>query len=296
VVINAGSAVEMPWADEVPAILQLWYNGQEQGNALADVLFGEVNPSGKLPTTFPMRLQDNPAYINYPGENGKVRYGEGIFVGYRYYDKKELAPLFPFGHGLSYTSFSYSNLNLSAHKLSEAESVTVTFDLTNTGNLTGKEVAQLYVRDVKSLAARPEKELKAFSKVELAPGETKTVCFTLDREAFWFFDTAQNNWAVEPGEFEILVGASSRDIRLSAALTMLPPARPGVRLHTGLTFRTLLDDPAGRAVLTRHLGGMLDNPDMSMALDMTVEQVAAHAPFAIPAEMLQAIGEDLGKI
>ena len=114
VVLNVGSAVEMPWIDKVPAVLQLWYNSQEQGNALADVLFGDVNPSGKLPTTFPVRLQDNPAYINYPGENGKVRYGEGIFVGYRYYDKKELAPLFPFGHGLSYTTFKYSNLRLSA--------------------------------------------------------------------------------------------------------------------------------------------------------------------------------------
>ncbi len=296
VVLNAGSPVEMPWADEVPAILQLWYNGQEQGNALADVLFGDVNPSGKLPTTFPVRLQDNPAYINYPGENGKVRYGEGIFVGYRYYDKKELVPLFPFGHGLSYTSFAYSNLNLSADKITESDKLTVTFDVTNTGAVAGKEVAQLYVRDVKSLAARPEKELKAFLKVSLAPGETKTVTFTLDREAFWFFDTAQNTWAVEPGDFEILVGASSRDIRLSAALTMLPPMRAGVRLHTGMSFKYLLDDQAGRSVIIKYLGGFMDTPDMSMVLEMSVEQVASHAPTVIPAEMLKAIGEDLAKV
>jgi beta-glucosidase len=118
VVLNVGSAVEMPWIDKVPTVLQLWYNSQEQGNALSDVLFGDVNPSGKLPTTIPVRLQDNPAYINYPGENGKVRYGEGLFVGYRYYDKKELAPQFPFGHGLSYTTFEYGNLHLSAAQVS----------------------------------------------------------------------------------------------------------------------------------------------------------------------------------
>ena len=296
VVINTGSAVEMPWAADVPAILQLWYNGQEQGNALADVLFGDVNPSGKLPTTFPVRLQDNPAYINYPGENGKVRYGEGLFVGYRYYDKKELAPLFPFGHGLSYTSFGYANLKLSADKITAAEKLTVTFDLTNTGPVAGKEVVQLYVRDVKAIVARPEKELKAFKKVALQPGETQTVSFTLDQEAFWYFDVAQNAWTVEPGDFEILVGASSRDLCLSAGLTVLPPARPGLRLHTGLTFKTLLDDPAGNAVITKYLGGFMLMADMSMVLDMTVEQVASNHPTYLPAEMLKAIGDDLAKV
>jgi len=295
VVVNAGSAVEMPWADEVPAILQLWYNGQEQGNALADVLFGDANPSGKLPTTFPVRLQDNPAYVNYPGENGKVRYGEGVFVGYRYYDKKELAPLFPFGHGLSYTSFAYSKLQLSADKITAADKLTVSLDLTNTGAVAGKEVVQVYVRDVKSVVARPEKELKAFSKVALAAGETKTVTFTLDQEAFWYFDTAKNSFTVEPGDFEILVGSSSRDIRLSAALTMLPPARAS-RLHTGLTFKMLLDDPAGKAVIAKYLGGFMLMADMAMVLDMTVEQVASHHPTYIPAEMLKAIGDDLEKI
>ena len=142
VVLNVGSAVEMPWIDKVPAVLQLWYDSQEQGNALADILFGDVNPSGKLPTTFPVRLQDNPAYTNYPGENGKVRYGEGIFVGYRYYDKKEIAPLFPFGHGLSYTTFKYSNLRLSAKSITPNELLKVRVDVTNTGKVAGKEVVQ----------------------------------------------------------------------------------------------------------------------------------------------------------
>jgi len=296
VVLNAGCALEMPWINEVAAVIQLWYAGQEQGNALADVLFGDVNPSGKLPTTFPVRLQDNPAYINYPGENGHVRYGEGIFVGYRYYDKKELEPLFPFGHGLSYTTFVYSNLKLSAEKLTEADTLTVSVDVTNTGALTGKEVAQVYVRDVHSKVARPEKELKAFRKVSLNPSETQTVTFTLDREAFWYFDTAKNDWAVEPGQFEILVGASSRDIRLKAAVEILPPSRPGARLHTGLSVRAVLDDPAGKAVLTKHLGGVLMMAEMSMVMEMSLEQVAEKFATFFPAETLKAIGDDLGKI
>lgn len=220
VVLNVGSPVEMPWIDKAQTVLQLWYNSQEQGNALADVLFGDVNPSGKLPTTFPVRLEDNPAYINYPGENSKVRYGEGLFVGYRYYDKKDVTPLFPFGHGLSYTKFKYSNLKLSAKKVSSNGTLKVKVDVTNTGKVTGKEIVQLYVHDVQSTFARPEKELKAFDKVELKPGQKKTVTFTLDKEAFWYFDTASNGWATEQGEFEILIGASSKDIRLSDTVVL----------------------------------------------------------------------------
>jgi len=220
VVLNVGSPIEMPWIDKAQTVLQLWYNSQEQGNALADVLFGDVNPSGKLPTTFPVRLEDNPAYINYPGENSKVKYGEGIFVGYRYYDKKDVTPLFPFGHGLSYTKFKYSNLKLSAKKVSPDGALKVKVDVTNTGKVTGKEIVQLYVHDVKSTFARPEKELKAFDKIELKPGQKKTVTFTLDREAFWYFDTATNKWEVESGEFEILVGASSRDLRVNDKVTI----------------------------------------------------------------------------
>ena len=213
VVVNTGSAVEMPWIDKVSTVVQLWYDSQEQGNALADVLFGDVNPSGKLPTTFPVRLEDNPAYINYPGENGKVKYGEGIFVGYRYYDKKNLAPLFPFGHGLSYTSFKYSNLRLNKKFMTPDQTLTVKVDVTNTGKVAGKDIVQVYVRDVKSTFARPEKELKAFAKVELKPKQTKTVAFMLDREAFWYFDTDTNAWSTEAGEFEVWVGGSSRDVR-----------------------------------------------------------------------------------
>jgi beta-glucosidase len=295
VVLNVGSPVEMPWIDKVSAVLQLWYNSQEQGNALADVLFGDVNPSGKLPTTFPVRLQDNPAYINYPGENGKVHYGEGIFVGYRYYDKKEIAPLFPFGYGLSYTTFEYSNLRLSTKSLTPNELLKVRVDVTNTGKVLGKEVVQLYVRDIQSTVARPEKELKAFIKVELSPKQTKTVTFTLDREALWYFDVTRNTWATEPGDFEILVGASSRDIRLSESFALEPEQRAS-RLHTGLTVQKLLDDPDGRAILSRYIGGFLLMGDMSMAKDMTLEQVATNHPTFVSAALLAKIGDELAKV
>ena len=176
----------MNWLDKVAAVVWAWYPGQECGNAIADVLFGDVNPSGKLPTTFPKRLQDNPAYLNYPGENGQVYYGEGLFVGYRYYDKKDIAPLFPFGYGLSYTTFAYRNLVLD----DTGDVIRVSVDVQNTGHRAGKEIVQVYVRDVQSRLVRPEKELKAFAKVALEPGETKTVTLTLDQEALSYYDPA----------------------------------------------------------------------------------------------------------
>jgi beta-glucosidase len=278
-------------------VLQLWYNSQEQGNALADILFGDENPSGKLPTTFPVRLEDNPAYINYPGEKGKVRYGEGIFVGYRYYDRKKVAPLFPFGHGLSYTTFKYSNLRLSARSIKPGDTLKVKVDVTNTGKMAGKEIVQLYVRDVQSSFARPEKELKAFGKVGLKPKQTKTLTFTLDREAFWYFDTVKNAWSIEPGIFEILVGASSRDIRLHESVTLEQEPRAS-RLHAGLGVKTLLDDPEGRAVVSRHVGGFLLMVDMSMAIstNMPLEQVASNHPNHIPPQTLAKIEEELAGI
>lgn len=213
VVLNIGSPVKMPWLNKVAGVIVAWYGGQEMGNAIADVLFGKVNPSGKLSETFPMRLEDTPAYINYPGENGKVHYGEGIFVGYRYYEKRDIQPLFPFGFGLSYTNFSYSNLALTG----EGAYVQVSFELKNTGRVAGQEVVQLYVRDVHSKLVRPEKELKAFAKVHLEAGESKTVSFNLAHDAFAYYDPAKKAWVAEAGDFEILIGSSSADIRLSAS-------------------------------------------------------------------------------
>jgi beta-glucosidase len=223
VVLNNGSPVAMEdWIGGVPIVVEALFPGQECGNAIAAVLFGDVNPSGKLPDTYPRRLEDNPAFINYPGESGKVLYGEGIFVGYRYYDAKKVAPQFPFGHGLSYTSFKYSNLKVSPAKATSDDRINVTIEVKNTGKVAGKEVVQVYVADVASRVVRPPKELKAFRKVNLNPGETKTVEFTLDKEALSFYDPELKDWVAEPGEFEILLGSSSRDIRAKGKFVLMP--------------------------------------------------------------------------
>lgn len=214
IVLNTGAPVTMPWLENVGAVLQAWYPGQECGNAIADVLFGEVNPSGKLPQTFPKRLEDNPAFINYPGENGKVYYGEGIFVGYRYYEKKKIAPLFPFGHGLSYTAFDYKNLAIRVDTRGASALIQITVDIINVGTRAGQEVVQLYIRDIQAKVARPEKELKAFAKIQLQPGEGQRVAFSLNRDTLSYYDTTQKRWVAEPGTFEILIGGSSVDIRL----------------------------------------------------------------------------------
>ena len=220
VVLQTGSPVRMPWLDKVASVIQAWYPGQECGNAIADVLFGAVNPSGKLSQTFPMRLEDNPAHINYPGENGRVHYGEGIFVGYRYYEKKRVAPLFPFGFGLSYTSFTYTNLQVHASTVTSDTVVSVNVDITNTGQYAGQEVVQVYVHDKQSTLSSPQKELKRFAKVALVPGETQTVTFTLDHSALAYWDDARHAWVAEAGEFEVLVGSSSQDIRLQAVFQL----------------------------------------------------------------------------
>jgi beta-glucosidase len=219
VVLNLGGPVAVPWLDQVSGVLQMWYLGQETGNALVDVLFGEVNPSGKLPMTFPQRLEDNPSFINFPGENGHVNYGEGLFIGYRYYDKKDIEPLFPFGHGLSYTQFRYCGLTLQEN-VHLGEEVKVSCEVENIGKVTGKEVVQLYIRDVESALVRPPKELKAFAKIELKPNENILVEFSLDQRAFSYYDDKKAAWVVDPGEFEILIGASSRDIRLRAMVRL----------------------------------------------------------------------------
>ena len=218
VVLNCGSPVEMPWIDDVAATVLAFYPGQEGGNAVTNILLGEVNPSGKLSVTYPKRYEDNPSFINYPGTR-EVRYGEGIFVGYRYYDQKDVEPLFPFGYGLSYTTFAYSDLQVPA-KAEAGAPVEVSVQVTNTGQRAGKETVQVYVHDQASSLVRPPKELKGFEKVSLEPGETATVRLALDQRAFSFYDPFRKEWVTEPGAFDILVGASSRDIRASATVTL----------------------------------------------------------------------------
>lgn len=214
VVVAAGAPVTMTrWIGRVAAVMYAWYGGQEAGHAIGDALFGAVNPSGKLPVTFPKALRDSPAYGHYPGGNLHVEYAEGIYVGYRGFDKHDVEPLFPFGHGLSYTTFDYGRIEISAGKIATGQTVDVSVSVRNNGRRAGAEVVQLYLQPPPSRVDRPLKELKGFGRVALQPGETKTVSFTLDRAAMSYYDAAVHDWVAEPGRFTVLVGASSRDIR-----------------------------------------------------------------------------------
>jgi beta-glucosidase len=250
VILNNGAPVVMgEWLDGAAAVLEAWMMGQAGGGAVADVLFGRVNPSGKLAETYPLRLRDTPAYLNFPGENGQVRYGEGLFIGYRYYDAREIPVLFPFGHGLSYTTFAYGNVRVSAGSFKDVDGVTVSVDVSNTGPVAGKEVVQVYVRDRESRLARPDKELKGFAKVALQPGESKTVSIPLDFRAFAYYDPAHGQWVTEDGEFDILVGASSADIRGCATVTLQSTLQLPTLLNDESTVRKWLGDPAGEQIL-----------------------------------------------
>lgn len=221
IVVNiSGNAIAMPWVNEVPAIIQDWYLGSEAGHSLAAILMGDVNPSGKLPFTFPVKLEDCPAHSlgEYTGKRSNdvidIKYNEGIFVGYRWTDKqKKVKPLFPFGHGLSYTSFEYGKPTATSKTMSADGNLTIKISVKNTGNREGQEVVQMYISDIKSSLPRPVKELKGFQKIKLAPGEEKTVTFTIDKEALSFFDDTQHAWIAEPGKFEAIIAASAADIK-----------------------------------------------------------------------------------
>ncbi len=243
VVLHNGSPVEMPWADQVKGIVEAYLGGQAVGGAVCDILFGKVNPSGRLPETFPKKLEDNPSYLSYIGEGDMVEYREGIFVGYRYYDKKKMDVLFPFGYGLSYTAFDYSNLRVDKKKFKDTDTVTVTVDVTNTGKMAGKEVVQLYVADKESTVIRPEKELRDFAKVELMPGETKTVSFTLGKRAFAYYNTTIHDWHVETGEFVIQIGRSSRDIVLQETVTVESTVKIPFVYTTDTTLGDVMKNP-----------------------------------------------------
>jgi len=218
VIINqTGSAVSMnTWKKYAAGIIQAWYPGQEGGTAVANIVFGTRSPSGKLPCSFIASLKDTPAMKGYKDPNLNVKYEEGIFVGYRYLEKNRITPAFPFGHGLSYTSFKYENMRVEQHD----DTVYVTIDITNTGKMTGGETVQIYIKDIECTVERPEKELKGFDKVFLEPGQKKTVCIQLDESAFSFYDQLRNRWTVEPGEFNIMAGSSSGDIRLSEKIVL----------------------------------------------------------------------------
>lgn len=242
VVLHNGSPVEMPWIGKVKGIVEAYLGGQAVGGALVDILFGKVNPSAKLPETFPLKLSDNPSYLYFLGEGNKVEYKEGIFVGYRYYDKKEVDVLFSFGFGLSYTTFEYSNMQVSSKSIRDTDTVTVSVDVKNTGAMAGKEVVQLYVADCVSTVIRPVKELRDFAKVDLQPGETKTVTFELGKRAFAYFNTTIHDWHVESGEFNILIGKSSREIELSQIIKVESTVKIPVTYTRDTIFEEIMDN------------------------------------------------------
>ena len=223
IVLVCGSAVEMPWVDKAKAILNIYVGGEASGEGAVDVMFGNVTPSGKLAETFPVKPEDNINNQYFPMGSKNVQYRESIYVGYRYYDSAKKEVNFPFGHGLSYTTFKYSNLKLSCNEIKDTDELILTYDITNTGKVAGAEVSQVYVKDVESTIFRPEKELKGFDKTFLNPGETKTVTIKLNKRSFAFYNVLVKNWTVESGDFEILVGASSRDIRLSDTVKINAP-------------------------------------------------------------------------
>ncbi|OCT12919.1 glycosyl hydrolase [Paenibacillus pectinilyticus] len=265
VVLLNGSPVEMPWIGKVKSILEAYLGGQAVGGAIADVLFGVANPSGKLAETFPMKLSDNPSFLFFPGEGNRVEYREGIFVGYRYYDTKEIKPLFPFGYGLSYTTFAYENLTIDSTEIKDTDSVNVQVTVQNTGTRAGKEVVQLYVRDVESTVIRPSKELKGFAKIELQPGEKKTVNFTLDKRAFAYYNTQLKDWHVETGDFDIMIGRSSEDIVLTSTLQVQSTVTVKMVCDRNAMLSDLLSDPQ-RAPIVQ---GLLQQFQEGVGVSMT---------------------------
>ncbi|WP_160720436.1 glycoside hydrolase family 3 C-terminal domain-containing protein [Bacillus sp. USDA818B3_A] len=243
VILSNGAPVEMPWVDQVKGLFEGYLGGQALGGAIADLLFGEVSPSGKLAETFPKKLAHNPSFLNFPGEGDRVEYREGIFVGYRYYDTKGIEPLFPFGYGLSYTEFEYRDLYISKKEINDTDTVTVNVTIKNVGNFVGKEIVQLYVRDVASSVIRPNKELKGLEKIELQPGEEKTVTFTLDKRAFAYYNVDIKDFHVETGEFEILIGKSSKEIILKETIHVHSTITLQKEIHRNTLMGDLLSDP-----------------------------------------------------
>lgn len=256
VVLHNGSPVEMPWIQDVKAVLEAYLGGQAVGAATVDILFGKANPCGRLAETFPLRLEDNPSYLYYLGEGDKVEYREGVFVGYRYYDKKKMDVLFPFGHGLSYTTFTYGNLRLDKDSMKDNEILSVSVDVTNTGTMKGKEVVQLYVSPLNSSIIRPVRELKGFDKVELKPGETKTVHFELEKRAFAYYDMEAGDWAVESTDYEIQIGKSSRDIAEAAKVHVESTEKMARSYDRNTTFGDLMKDEKAMEIAESMLKGM----------------------------------------
>ncbi len=291
IVLHNGSPVEMPWLSEVKGVLEAYLGGQAGGSAVANLLFGKANPSGKLAETMPIKLADNPSHLNF-GDGDKTFYQEGIYVGYRYYDAKEMEVAFPFGHGLSYTTFAYSNVAADKTEITGSDTLSVSVDVTNTGRIAGKETVQLYVRDLTGSCRRPDKELKGFGKIALEPGETKTITFTLDKRSFAWYNTEIKDWYAANGTYELLIGASSRDIRLKTQIQMTGSRLLPLNLHLNTTLGELLADQRTKEYgvrlinkMTQFFGGsskdetadsaISDEMNQAMALSMPLRNLAS---------------------
>ena len=262
VVLVNGAAVAMPWVQRAPAILETWLGGQAGGGALVDIMLGRVSPSGKLAETFPVCIEDTPAYLNFPDDGqGRARFAEGLFTGYRWYDARKIAPLFPFGHGLSYTSFAYEDVRLDHTQLLEGETLGISCTVRNTGARAGREVVQLYVHERQPRLRRPEQELKAFASVRLQPGEAATVQMTLCRRDFAYFDPQAGDWLITSGTFDILIGASSRDIRLQQSIAVQAAASRRAPLGRRSLIGDFMSHPSGPTYLRPLLARALYGPD-----------------------------------
>ena len=269
VVLQNGSPVAMPWIDQVDGVVEAYLGGQAGGRALADVLTGKVNPSGKLAETFPVKIEDNPTYIAWAGEEGRTYYNEGVYVGYRYYDKKQLKPLFPFGFGLSYSTFEFGDLSVNPVEFSENDTVTVSLQVKNNGRVFGQEVVQLYVSDIESSVNRPEKELKHFAKVLLQPGEQKKVSFQLSSRDFAFFSARHNQWITESGDFTIQIGNSSRNLPLQQKIKLSVANTPKKVFTKYSLIKELQGHPVGKTIideLMKNLAGPFLPDDVNEAM------------------------------
>ncbi len=303
VILSNGAPIEMPWLDEVAAVLEGYLGGQAFGGAVADLLFGVANPCGKLAETFPLRLEDNPSYLNFPGDATKVEYREGIFVGYRYYDAKNMDVLFPFGFGLSYTTFDYTEISVDKDEIMDNEEVTVKVKVKNTGDMAGKEIVQLYVRDIESNVLRPIKELKGFDKVLLQPGEEKTVTFTLGKRAFAYYNEDIKDWYVEDGDFEILVGGSSQCTPLRATVRV-KSTQPIKKVYTlNSTMGEIMANPVGLAMIEEAMkNSPISAPDNAMSgamselvAGMPLRSVLMFMAGQIPEEAIQGLIDKLNE-
>ena len=308
VVLHNGSPVETPWADKVGGILEMYLGGQAVGGATVDLLFGAVSPSGKLAETVPMRLEDNPSYLNFPGDGDRVEYREGVYVGYRWYDARRIPVRWEFGYGLSYAQFEYSNLRVNKDKIAQDERLVVAVDVKNVGHMGAKEVVELYVHSAHEGVARPEQELKGFEKVYIAPGKTETVEFELEPQAFAYYECAIHDWYVEGGAYEIRIGASSRDIRLVHTIEIKAGKPLPVRVTMDTTFGDLMKIPGSEAILkpitdglAAQFGGVPEDDSMSGMMEAMVGFMPLHTLKSfgggrVSDEMLEDLVAELNRI